>query len=44
VGIPFATDGKFRVKKFTVIRKINRTEAEKILYDFLKPLEEGQSD
>jgi hypothetical protein len=31
VAIPYATDGKFRVKKLKVLRKINRKEAEKLL-------------
>jgi len=31
IAIPFATDGKFRVKKLKVIRKINREEAKKLL-------------
>jgi len=37
IAIPFATDGKFRVKKFRVLRKISRREAEKIINNFLKP-------
>ena len=34
VAIPYATDGKFRVKRFKVIRKINRADA----VDWLKAL------
>ena len=35
-AIPFATDGKFRVKKFKVIRKINRKQALKLLRKVMK--------
>jgi hypothetical protein len=35
IAIPYATDGKFRVKKFKVIRKINRKQAIKILNNAL---------
>jgi len=31
IAIPFATDGKFRVKEFTVLRQIDRAEAEAFL-------------
>jgi len=31
VAIPYRTDGKFRVKKFKVIRKINRKQAIRLL-------------
>ncbi len=36
VAIPFTSDGKFRVKQFTVLRKINRKEAVKLLNDLVK--------
>ncbi|RKY68394.1 MAG: hypothetical protein DRP97_06350, partial [Candidatus Latescibacterota bacterium] len=36
VAIPFATDGKFRVKKFKVIRKINRGQALRLLKKITK--------
>ena len=36
VAIPFTTDGKFRVKRFEVLRKINRGKAKNILNGFLK--------
>jgi len=29
--VPYFSDGKFRTKKFTVLRKINRKEAIKII-------------
>ena len=41
VAIPFATDGKFRVKRFKVLRKIIRDEAEKIVAKFLEPYCKG---
>lgn len=37
VAIPFATDGKFRVKKMRVLRKINREEAKKLTAQYLEP-------
>ena len=37
IAIPFATDGKFRVRRFKVLRKINRNKAEAIVAKFLKP-------
>jgi hypothetical protein len=36
VAVPFATDGKFRVRKFKALRSISRKEAEKILTDAMK--------
>jgi len=35
VAIPYFTDGKFRVKKFKVLRKISREEGKKILNDLI---------
>ncbi len=36
IAIPFATDGKFRVKKLNVLRKISFKEAQEIVKEFLK--------
>ena len=35
VAVPYFTDGKFRVKRFKVLRKISREEGEKILNDLI---------
>jgi len=35
VAVPFATTGKFRVKRFKVLREITREEAEQIIEGFL---------
>jgi len=42
-AIPYSTDGKFRVKRFTVIRIINRQEAIKLLRDAMNEQQEGES-
>ena len=36
IAIPYSTDGKFRVKKLKVLRKINRKEAIELLNDVMK--------
>ncbi len=36
IAIPYFTDGKFRVKKFKVLRKITKEQAEKLLKDITK--------
>ena len=36
VAVPFATDGKFRVRRFKVLREIDRKEAEKIVSKYLE--------
>jgi len=43
IAIPYATDGKFRVKKMKVLRKITRKQAEKILEDAMKAEIKGAS-
>ena len=37
VAIPFATDGKFRVKALTVLRQITKAKAKKIVEDVMAP-------
>jgi uncharacterized protein YjbI with pentapeptide repeats len=37
VAVPFATDGKFRVKALNVLRQITKAEAKKIVDDVMEP-------
>jgi hypothetical protein len=39
LAVPFATDGKFRVSRLTVVREMSRNEAEEMLRDRLKRYE-----
>ncbi len=43
IAIPYATDGKFRVKKMKVLSKITRKQAEKLLIDAMKAESKGAS-
>jgi len=36
LAVPFATDGKFRVSKLTVIREMSKADAEKMMREYLK--------
>ena len=38
VAVPFATDGKFRVKKLRVVRSISKAKARKIVEEAVSPL------
>jgi len=45
VAIPYVTNGKFRVNKFKVLRKINREEAIKLLRDKIEePVKAGKKE
>jgi hypothetical protein len=41
IAVPLATDGKFRVRKLKVLRKITREQAQAILNKHLAPLLQG---
>jgi len=44
IAIPYATNGKFRVRRMKVLRKITRKQAEKLLKDAMKAETKGASE